>query len=99
MVKRIIWSRNAIQDKLQILDYWYKRIGTKRYSKKLDKALSQSVSYLLKYPNIGRKLDDSEIRFIVKDSYQIFYKVQDDEVRILHIWDSRRNPEDLKISE
>lgn len=95
MVKRIVWSRNALQDKLQILDYWYKRIGTKRYSKKLDKALNQSVSYLLEYPNIGRKLENSELRFLVKESYQIFYKVQG----ILHIWDSRRNPEDLKISE
>lgn len=99
MVKRIVWSRNALQDKLQILDYWYKRIGTKRYSKKLDKALNQSVSYLLEYPNIGRKLENSELRFIVKESYQIFYKVQGDDVRILHIWDSRRNPEDLKFSE
>lgn len=99
MVKRIVWSRNALQDKLQILDYWYKRIGTKRYSKKLDKALNQSVSYLLEYPNIGRKLENSELRFIVKESYQIFYKVQGDDVCILHIWDSRRNPEDLKFSE
>ncbi len=98
MVKRVIWSRNAIKDKLQILDYWYKRIGTKTYSGKLDKAFRQSIGYLKKYPYIGRKLENSELRFIVKDHYQIFYKVYDDEIRIIHIWDSRRNPDDLQTS-
>jgi plasmid stabilization system protein ParE len=99
MVERIVWSRNAIQDKFKILDYWFKRIGTKTYSKKLDKSLRKSVSYLLKYPEIGRKFEDSDIRFIVKDHYQIFYKIHKKEIRILHIWDSRRNPDDLNISE
>ena len=98
MVKRVIWSRNAIQDKLQILDYWYQRIGTKTYSRKLDKAFRQSVKYLQKYPNLGRKFENSDLRFIVKDHYQIFYKIKDDEIIVLHIWDSRRNPEDFKSS-
>lgn len=36
MVRRIIWSKNALRDKVQILDYWHKRIGTKAYSGNLD---------------------------------------------------------------
>jgi hypothetical protein len=32
----IIWSPEALADKLEILDYWYRRIGTKTYSKKLN---------------------------------------------------------------
>lgn len=52
MVRRIIWSKNALRDKIRILDY-----------------------------------------------YQIFYKYTENEIRILHLWDSRRNPEDLIIIE
>jgi plasmid stabilization system protein ParE len=98
MVKRIIWSRNAIHDRIKILDYWNKRIGTKTYSKKLEKSFRKSVNHLLKYPEIGRKLNESELRYLIKDHYQIFYKIHDEEIRILHIWDSRRNPDDFKIS-
>ena len=31
MAKRIIWSREAVADRIQILDYWYKRLGSKQY--------------------------------------------------------------------
>ena len=99
MAKRIIWSKNALKDKIQILDYWYKRIGNKIYSHKLDKALRDSVKYLKNFPEMGRKLEGTEIRFLVKDHYQIFYKIYQDKVKILHIWDSRRNPDDLVIEE
>jgi plasmid stabilization system protein ParE len=31
MAKRIIWSPNALADRIRILDYWFQRIGTKTY--------------------------------------------------------------------
>jgi plasmid stabilization system protein ParE len=97
MVRRIIWSKNALRDKVQILDYWHKRIGTKTYSRKLDKELRHSIKNLEKFPKLGRRLENTEIHFIVRENYQIFYKYKDEEIRILHIWDSRRDPEDLII--
>lgn len=95
MVRRIIWSKNALRDKVIILDYWYKRIGTKTYSRKLDKQLRKSVKLLKNFPEVGRYLTDTDFRFLVKDHYQIFYKYTDQEIRILHIWDSRRDPVDF----
>ncbi len=44
MVRRIIWSENAVADKMRILEYWYNRIGTKTYSRKLDQQLRQSIN-------------------------------------------------------
>lgn len=46
MVRRIIWSKNALRDKIRILDYWYIRIGTNTYSRKLDKELRRGVKNL-----------------------------------------------------
>jgi hypothetical protein len=48
---------------------------------------------------MGRRLEDTEIRFLVKNEYQIFYKIYQEEIRILHLWDSRRDPDDLIIKE
>lgn len=97
MVRKIIWSKNALIDKVQILDYWQKRIGSKTYSRKLDKQLRESIKLLKSFPEMGRLIENTEIRFLVKDYYQIFYKYSDKEIRILHIWNSRRNPDDLII--
>ncbi len=97
MAKRIKWSTYAIADRISILDYWFRRIGNKNYSKKLDNSLKEVIQKLANYPKLGRQLDNREERFFVKDSYQIFYLEKDDSIEILHIWDSRRNPEDLKL--
>jgi len=99
MARRIIWSKNALKDKIRILDYWHRRIGTKTYSRKLDKELRQTIKNLNSFPQMGRILKNTEIRFLVVDYYQIFYKITDIEIRILHIWDSRRNPNDLIIED
>lgn len=98
MVKRIIWSQNALADRILILDYWFQRIGNKTYSRRLDRELKESIKHLSMFPKIGRQLDYREERFLVKDYYQVFYIESDQEIYILHIWDSRRNPEDFQLS-
>jgi len=95
MAKKIRWSKNAVADRIQILDYWNKRIGNKKYSTRLDKELRTIIKMLSKFPETGRKLDDREERFFVKNCYQIFYSISNSTIDILHIWDSRRNPDDL----
>lgn len=97
MAKRIKWSTNAVADRIQILDYWYQRIGTKTYSKKLDSSLKEIILKLSYFPELGRKLHNKEERFFVKDHYQIFYTDTPVAIEILHIWDSRRNPNDLFV--
>lgn len=82
---------------MQILDYWYRKIGNKDYSKKLDKSLREVIKVLSEYPELGRKLSNRDERYFVKDCYQIFYQIEKDSIEILHIWDSRRDPEDLKL--
>ena len=43
---------------------------------------------------MGRKVQGRDERFIVKDDYMIFYLITD-EIQIVHIWDCRRDPDDL----
>jgi plasmid stabilization system protein ParE len=99
MVERIVWSANAISDRIQILSYWYERTGNKSYSQKLDRKLKMVIKHLSQFPEIGRIIEGRKERFLVKDAYQIFYSIKETEIHILHIWDSRRNPEDLILTQ
>lgn len=99
MVKGLVWSKRSLEDKNQIFNYWNKHTGNKEYSRKLEKMFSSSAQTLIDFPFRGRKVSKSNIRFIVKGDYKIFYKLIPDRklVLIVHIWDSRRDPDDLQI--
>jgi len=79
------------------LDYWYKRLGTKEYSRKLDEMFKESVGLISQFPFLGRQVKNREERVFVKDHYQIFYLNDAETIRILHVWDSRRDPEELDL--
>ena len=72
MAKQIIWAPQAVADRIQILDYWYKRLGTKEYSRKLDEMFKESVTLLSEFPFLGRQVKNQEERVFVKDHYQSF---------------------------
>lgn len=97
MAKRIIWAPQAVADRIQILDYWYNRLGSKDYSAKLDEMFKETVQLLSRFPQLGRQLENQDERVFVKDHYQIFYLDEEDAIKILHLWDSRRNPEELNL--
>lgn len=97
MAKRIVWAPEAVADRIQILDYWYKSLGTKAYSQKLDQVFKETIELLSHFPLLGRQLNNREERVFVKDHYQIFYLTEEEAIKILHLWDSRRNPEELNL--
>lgn len=97
MAKRIVWAPEAVADRIQILDYWYKRLGTKAYSQKLDQVFKETTELISHFPLLGRQLDNRDERVFVKDHYQIFYLNEEEAIKILHLWDSRRNREELNL--
>lgn len=50
---------------------------------------------------MGRKVDNFDVRFLSKNEYIIFYKIkeskQEMDIEIIQIWDSRRDPLELKL--
>jgi len=55
------------------------------------------IQLLSHFPSLGRELEDRKERFFIKEHYQIFYLDEADSIIILHIWDSRRDPENLEL--
>jgi toxin YoeB len=98
MVKRkIIWSPRAKNDLFKILDFYYKRNGTKTYSNKLNASIRASIRLLEKHHELGVKTDVQNIRNLIHGDYDIFYEIKGEPIEIITIWDSRQDPEKIDI--
>jgi toxin YoeB len=99
MVKRkIIWSPDANLDFLAILEYFQKRNRSKTYSRKLYLKIRKSVRLLIKHPFLGLQTDDENIRSLIEGDYAIFYKLDNETIHILSIWDCRQDIDNLTIN-
>lgn len=97
MVKQVVWSVQAQNDRKQILEYWRLRNKSNTYSKKLNQLFKDSIKLIQEFPQIGRPTDDSKARIKIVRDYLIFYEETASNINILTIWDSRQNPNNLKI--
>lgn len=97
--RKIIWSSRAKSDLFKILDFYYKRNGTKTYSRKLNSAIRLSIRKLNKHSEIGVQTDVQNIRNLIEADYNIFYEIVQEYIEIITIWDSRQNPDNLYIKD
>jgi plasmid stabilization system protein ParE len=97
MAKKVNWTFRAQQDRLEILEYWANRNKSKVYSAKLYKSISNHIKLIAQAPEIGKPTEFPEVRFIIVIDYLIYYSNHADNITILTIWDSRRNPAKLKL--
>ncbi len=95
--RKIIWSPRAKLDLLDILNFYYKRNGTKTYSRKLKSKVQKSIKLLENHSDIGVRTDIQHIRNLITANYCIFYQIKSDSIEILTIWDNRQNPDNLNI--
>ncbi|QOI98778.1 MAG: type II toxin-antitoxin system RelE/ParE family toxin [Flammeovirgaceae bacterium] len=96
MVKQIIWSQRAQNDRKQILEYWRNRNKSNTYSKKLDKRFREALNIIRDYPQIGKQTDDQKARIKIVKDYFLIYEETADAIILLTIWDSRQDPEKLE---
>ena len=98
MVKRIIWSKRAQNDRLEIFKYWINRNKSKKYSEKLNTLFKEAVKLISDYPKIGKLSDDKNVRLkIVRDYFIVYEMDNENQLIILAIWDVRQNPKKLKL--
>lgn len=90
--QRIIWSSGAKLDLFEILDFYYKRNGSKTYSIKLNSDFRKAIKVIEKYPNLGIQTDISNTRVLTEGIYAIFYEIKTEVIEITGIWDCRQKP-------
>ena len=101
MVKRLIWTEKALLTRKEILEYWNEATGNKDYSVKLDSKIEEITNLLLLFPELGKRISNFDGRFILEGDYSVVYKIEKGDtywdVKILQVWDTRRDPDKLKI--
>ncbi len=89
--KPVVWSLNAQQNQLEILNYWIKRNGSSRYADWLLERFHEETAKIGLYPLAGRPTTYGKIRMRAVKTFAIFYEEKDSWIEILLIWDQRRD--------
>lgn len=95
--RRIIWSENAKRKLFEIMNFYAKRNKSKTYSIKLYKKINRELSILVTFPEIGINTEIDSVRGLIIKNYIIFYEITNENIVVHTLWDSRQNPEKLKI--
>lgn len=95
MAKRLVWSPIAREIRKEILQYWIRRNKSKRYSKKLNTLFEESAQQIADFPYSGISISGKVYRGKLIKDYYLLYKIKDDSIEILFIWDTRKDPADL----
>ncbi|OFY53178.1 MAG: hypothetical protein A2Y87_01940 [Bacteroidetes bacterium RBG_13_46_8] len=96
--RKIIWSPEANLDLQKIVEYFFRRNLSKTYSRKLYLQIRKYVRLLSRHPFLGLQTDEENVRILIHGDYAIFYRVNDDTIHILSIWDCRQDPESLTLT-
>jgi toxin YoeB len=94
--RKIVWSLQAKNNRVQILEYWIEHNNSSEYSRKLNTLFKQAAELISEYPSIGKLSGDKQARIKIVRDYWIVYDVSDSMIFILAIFDSRQNPIKLK---
>ena len=100
-IYKVKWTSNAKEDLLNIVDYIKKdslSVARKVYGKIKEKA--QSINF---FPLRGRVVPELQkegitiYRELIIEPWRIMYKIENDTVYIMAIYDSRQNVEELLL--
>ena len=94
--KRVVWTDKARINFKTTLHFYRERNGSEEYSTQLYQDIVQSIELLRKNEHLGKSTDEENVRVLTKGHFRIFYEQKTEEIVILVIWDSRRDPSELK---
>jgi len=96
MAKKLIISQDAHLDRFNILEYYFKKTGSKKYPIHLFKQFENAFRLIKSFPGSGKRLNTEGDRKIIISNYLIIYRIKD-YIEILHIWDTRQDPKKLPL--
>lgn len=97
MVKQVIWDAEALNDIEQVFEYWEMRTGSNNYNRKLLNAFKKAALLIEGNNFIGTATTRHQTFRLVVNEFALYYKVNEDDIRILAVFDTRRNPTDNPI--
>lgn len=98
---KVIWSRTAERDLGSIIDYIAE--DSPLNAKKVLTKIKKKSSVLYNYPSRGRIVPELkefnilQYREIIVVPWRIIYKITEDKVNVMSVFDARRNVEDILL--
>jgi plasmid stabilization system protein ParE len=101
MEVKVLWSDTSLIQLQEIFDYYNLRASV-TVARKIVKGIVEKTILLEANPLIGTKepllVDKTfEYRFFIENNYKIIYRFNDKIIRIVSIFDCRKNPQKLEI--
>jgi plasmid stabilization system protein ParE len=93
----IVWTSNAKFELKYILEFYNFRNKTKTYSLNLYRKIQSEIDHLIFQPTIGKKTDIINVRGLIIENHIVYYELNENQIIILSVWDSRQNPDRLKL--
>lgn len=95
----IIWTDFAIENFKIIFDFYTVK-ANRKVAHQIRKQILTSTEQLIKHPNSGQKelhLEklEKDYRYVLSGNYKIIYKVEDSQIIISDVFDSRQNPDKM----
>ena len=90
-VRKIVWTRVAIDQRDSIFRYWNKRNKSTNYSKKLNLGIKERLKLLQSMPKLGMKTNLKNHNVLFYSYFGIHYKVTSNIIYIVGFWDNRQN--------
>lgn len=98
LYENVIWSPSSKTDIVNISQYlmheWGKNVLS-RFLLKLNRLISQIVVNPKQYPLINRKL--SVRKCVITKQNTLYYRIKNQNIEIVRIYDTRQDPVKLKI--
>lgn len=100
MKYKIIWSRDAKEDLLDIITYIKENTGSNT-ARVIYNKIQSKIEKIAQFPEGFRVVPElkeigvNEIKELIESPWRIFYKTTESEIKILTIIDGRRNIEDI----
>lgn len=97
-IYRLSWSAEAISGLKEIINYLERKFSEKEVKKFVQK-FDKQMNLIERNPEIFPISSKSKIvrRAIVANLTSIFYLIEGDEIKIISVYDNRKDPKKLKI--
>jgi plasmid stabilization system protein ParE len=96
-ISKVVWSEEAVENLKKIIQYLEEN-WTETEIKKFATKLEKQISIIRSQPDSFPKANHIDVRrSVLSKQTAIYYKVDQDSIRIVTVFDNRQNPEKLKL--
>lgn len=100
---KILWTKKAENHLIEIHSYYKQNVSVK-VAKSIKQNIFNKIEILQTHPKSGQSEEllkdrNFEYRYLIENNYKIIYWIEKDIVKIAAVFDCRRNPEKLSISD